>query len=108
MIANLLPSTTPLVSEWFSLLMLGTVATGVVAFVKSRQCHVQDCHVRNRRWLPRRWSWQPHPDHGHPVCKHHHPDHPRGSDTHTKQTHEILADGRSRVEASTVDDDEGS
>jgi hypothetical protein len=21
-----------------------------------------------------RLAWHPHPDHGHPVCRHHHPD----------------------------------
>jgi hypothetical protein len=29
-----------------------------------------NCHV-NRCW---RMQWHPHPDHGHPVCKKHHPD----------------------------------
>jgi hypothetical protein len=29
-----------------------------------------DCHV-HRCW---RLQWHPHPVHGHPVCKHHHPD----------------------------------
>ena len=29
-----------------------------------------NCHV-NRCW---RLAWHPHPDHGHPVCKKHHPD----------------------------------
>ncbi|MBA3843813.1 MAG: hypothetical protein H0X39_14575 [Actinobacteria bacterium] len=29
-----------------------------------------NCHV-HRCW---RLQWHPHPDHGHPVCKKHHPD----------------------------------
>ena len=29
-----------------------------------------NCHVY-RSW---RLSWHPHPDHGRPVCRHHHPD----------------------------------
>ena len=32
--------------------------------------HSHNCHV-HRCW---RLQWHPHPVHGHPVCKHHHPD----------------------------------
>ncbi|HEV7133207.1 MAG TPA: hypothetical protein VGN27_05695 [Gaiellaceae bacterium] len=32
--------------------------------------HHHNCHVQ-RCW---RLSWHPHPDHGHPVCRRHHPD----------------------------------
>jgi hypothetical protein len=35
--------------------------------------HKHNCHV-HRCW---RLSWHPHPLHGHPVCKKHHPDHRR-------------------------------
>ncbi|MES1247190.1 MAG: hypothetical protein ABUS54_05910 [Actinomycetota bacterium] len=31
--------------------------------------HKHNCHV-HRCW---RLAWHPHPDHGHPVCKRHHP-----------------------------------
>lgn len=46
-----------------------TLATGflawVLVFLRHHRCHVQRC------W---RLEWHPHPDHGHPVCRHHHPD----------------------------------
>ena len=48
---------------------LMVVVTGVWAFIKRHNCHHHLC------W---RLSW--HPDAtGHPVCKHHHPDHPKHS-----------------------------
>jgi hypothetical protein len=34
-------------------------------FLRKHNCHVHRC------W---RLAWHPHPDHGHPVCKKHHPD----------------------------------
>jgi hypothetical protein len=34
-------------------------------FLRRHNCHVHRC------W---RLAWHPHPDHGHPVCKKHHPD----------------------------------
>lgn len=34
-------------------------------WMKKHRCHVHRC------W---RMSWHPHPDHGHPVCRKHHPD----------------------------------
>ena len=46
-----------------------TLATGFITFVYLWIRH-HNCHVR-RCW---RLSWHPHPDHGHPVCKHHHPE----------------------------------
>ena len=40
---------------------------GIVAVVwRNHNCHVHRC------W---RLSWHPHPVHGHPVCRRHHPDH---------------------------------
>jgi hypothetical protein len=33
-------------------------------FLRKNNCHVHGC------W---RLQWHHHPDHGHPVCKHHHP-----------------------------------
>ena len=41
-----------------------TLLTGLAVFLKKHNCHVQHCY---------RLSWQEHPDHGHPVCKHHFP-----------------------------------
>ena len=34
-------------------------------FLRKHNCHVNGC------W---RMEWHPHPDHGHPVCKKHHPE----------------------------------
>jgi hypothetical protein len=34
-------------------------------FLRKHNCHVHRCP---------RLAWHPHPVHGHPVCKHHHPD----------------------------------
>jgi hypothetical protein len=42
-----------------------TLLTAFVLWLRQRNCHVYRC------W---RLSWHPHPGHGHPVCKHHHPD----------------------------------
>lgn len=39
-------------------------AVALALFLRQRNCHVYRC------W---RLSWHPHPDHGHPVCRHHHP-----------------------------------
>lgn len=37
-----------------------------------------------------RLSWHPHPSDGHPVCKRHHPHHPRGGTTDTASpTHHL-------------------
>ena len=37
----------------------------VMVWWRHHNCHVYRC------W---RLSWHPHPDNGHPVCRHHHPD----------------------------------
>ena len=37
----------------------------VMVWWRHHNCHVYHC------W---RLSWHPHPDHKHPVCRHHHPD----------------------------------
>jgi hypothetical protein len=46
-----------------------TLATAFLSwlylFLRHHNCHVHRCP---------RLSWHPHPDHGHPVCKKHHPD----------------------------------
>lgn len=42
-----------------------TIVFALLAWWHSHHCHVHRC------W---RVSWWPHPDHGHPVCRHHHPD----------------------------------
>lgn len=49
-----------------------TIATGMVALLLGFW-HQHNCHV-HRCW---RLQWHPHPEHGHPVCKHHHPDDPK-------------------------------
>lgn len=45
---------------------IGEVAIvgGLITLVRQRTCHVHRC------WRP---CWHAHPEHGHPVCKHHHP-----------------------------------
>jgi len=47
-----------------------TIVIGVLAAWRSwrklHECHVTDCT---------RLAWHPHPDHGHPVCRRHHPHH---------------------------------
>ena len=35
-----------------------------ILFFRRHECHVHTCH---------RPAWHPHPGHGHPVCKRHHP-----------------------------------
>ncbi len=49
--------------------LVGIVTGGLAAFWTKHNCHVHHC------W---RLAWHPDPEHGHPVCKRHHPDHPRG------------------------------
>jgi hypothetical protein len=41
-----------------------TLIGAIAAWYRMHNCHV------NRCW---RLSWHPHPDHGHPVCRRHHP-----------------------------------
>lgn len=45
------------------------IVGGAIAIYRRHNCHVHRC------W---RLSWHAHPDHGHPVCRRHHPDHPSG------------------------------
>jgi hypothetical protein len=45
-----------------------TLLTAFAIWIRQRNCHVYRC------W---RLAWHPHPEHGHPVCRHHHPDHRR-------------------------------
>ena len=40
-------------------------ASTLYLFLRKHNCHVRRC------W---RLAWHPHPDHGHPVCRRHHPD----------------------------------
>lgn len=37
---------------------------GLITIVRQRNCHIRRC------W---RLSWHAHPEHGHPVCRKHHP-----------------------------------
>ena len=46
-----------------------TLATGFIGWLLLFW-HNHNCHI-HRCW---RLSWHPHPVHGHPVCKKHHPD----------------------------------
>jgi len=41
-------------------------AVAGILFFRRHECHVQHCYKP---------AWHPHPEHGHPVCKRHHPDH---------------------------------
>lgn len=45
-----------------------TLATGfgswIIVFLRKHNCHVHGC------W---RLEWAAHPEHGHPVCRRHHP-----------------------------------
>ena len=52
--------------------------------------HQHNCHVAGCPWL----CWHVHPDHGHPVCKKHHPHHEAGAGDHT---HVLTADGLEEV-----------
>ena len=42
---------------------------GLVAILRRHNCHEYRC------W---RLAWHPDPETGHPLCKRHHPDHPKG------------------------------
>jgi hypothetical protein len=58
---------------------LSAAAAALVVFWRNHNCHVTDC------W---RLSWHLHPDHGHPVCRRHHPD-GQGRSAHLrKENHE--------------------
>ena len=44
--------------------ILITILAFAWAWWRTHNCHVNKCP---------RLLWHPHPDHGHPVCRHHHP-----------------------------------
>ena len=46
-------------------IVIAVVSTALLAYRK-HECHIHRC---------RRLAWHPDPEHGHPVCKRHHPDH---------------------------------
>lgn len=48
-------------SDFSELTLLG----GFGVWLRMHNCHVRRCP---------RLQWHPHPDHGHPVCRHHHPE----------------------------------
>lgn len=48
-----------------------SVYAGLYIFWRKHNCHVHRC------W---RLAWHPHPRHGHPLCKRHHPHDPREID----------------------------
>lgn len=54
---------------WSGIFGDATVFTGfgavLLAFWRTHNCHVKRCP---------RLMWHPHPETGHPVCQHHHPD----------------------------------
>ena len=45
--------------------LITAFASTLILWLRKHNCHVHRC------W---RLQWHPHPDHGHPVCKVHHPD----------------------------------
>ena len=53
---------------WSGIFSDATIFTGfgvvLMAFWRTHNCHVHRCL---------RLMWHPHPETGHPVCKHHHP-----------------------------------
>ena len=56
-------------SDFGQLTLITAVLAGLVTLWHQHNCHVHNCP---------RLQWHVHPDHGHPVCKKHHPDHPSG------------------------------
>jgi hypothetical protein len=52
--------------------------------------HKHNCHV-HRCW---RLAWHPHPVHGHPVCKRHHPDYKRVTAAPSESSSASPVDGR--------------
>jgi hypothetical protein len=52
-------------SDLGELSILITILAFAWAWWTTHNCHVHKCP---------RISWHPHPDHGHPVCKRHHPE----------------------------------
>lgn len=67
------------ISEWLTTLV--TIGTFLGVWWKHHNCHVHRC------W---RWQWHPHPVHGHPVCKRHHPHHKKGGGHSHRVTEEGL------------------
>lgn len=47
------------------------ILAGVAVYWRHHNCHIRACP---------RLTYHPHPDHGHPVCKKHHPDDPPEGD----------------------------
>lgn len=46
------------------LAVVASIVGAIIGLVKHRNCHEHGCP---------RLCWHPHPDHGHPICKVHHP-----------------------------------
>ena len=45
--------------------LITAFASALYLWLRKHNCHVHRC------W---RLQWHPHPEHGHPVCRKHHPD----------------------------------
>jgi hypothetical protein len=74
-------------SDISEITLVGAVIALLGAFWRNHNCHVTGC------W---RLSWMPHPVHGHPVCRKHHPDgQGRGefltAEHHTLEAHAAVA-----------------
>lgn len=54
------------------LTLAASIATGILVRYRQHNCHIRRC------W---RLAWHPHPETGHPVCRHHHPDHHKNGGT---------------------------
>lgn len=55
-------------SDWGEYTVAAAAITMVLGFWHQHNCHVHRCP---------RLKWHVHPDHGHPVCKKHHPHDPK-------------------------------
>lgn len=64
-------------SDLGELSILAAIVTTAVMFWRKHECHVDGCH---------RPAFHPHPDHAHPVCRRHHPEH--GTDLLSRAAHE--------------------
>lgn len=69
-----------ILSDVGEITLVSALLAVVATFWRHHNCHVHRC------W---RLSWHPHPEHGHPVCRVHHPDH--------KQIHHVPSDGSSTL-----------
>lgn len=74
-------------SDISEITLVGAVFALLGAFWRNHDCHVIGC------W---RLSWMPHPVHGHPVCRKHHPDgqgrgEPLKAEHHTLEAHAAIA-----------------